>query len=246
MRNRVESETANIDISKIPSKAAEMGRLFSEAEDAIVRLLAFAGKLDVIVGDGRVLWYALHSLEAREDGHRVVNAMWDEGLIEIPVSNIDDIDASRRAIAESFGVTTQELARYERNKHGIGVEVECNHAGGCRRSKPLFYGDPAAMLRAERQAAQEIWYCADHREIAFVSEGALADEMLPVLQRIKATPGLTQTDTGAKREDLAFLESIGLIKIDKTIRGGRTLVYSICMTEAGDGFLRKHDFLGGD
>lgn len=250
MSNRVETEAASIDITKISNKAAELNRLFGEAEDAIVRLLAFADKLDVIVGDGRELWYALHSLEAREDGNRVVNVMWDGGLKEIPVRSIDDIDASRRAIAESFGVTTQELARYERNKLGIGVSVECNHAGGCRRSKSLFYGNPADMLRAERQAAQEIWFCVDHRESAFTTEGALADELFPVLQRIKATPGLSQKDTGAKRDDLVFLETIGLIRIEQVRHGGRTLVYSIWLTEAGEGVLSnavgKTIYGGGD
>ncbi len=241
MSSRVGTAAASIDLAMIPSKAAEMNRLLSEAENAMVRLLAFAEAMEVKIGDGRMPWYVLHALEERGDGHRVVQTMWDERLIEIPVANLDDFDASRRAIAKHLGVSVNDVMRYEQNKHG-GIEVECNHAG-CKKSKPLFYSDPAVMVRAERQAAREIWYCTDHRESAFISEGALADEMFPILQRIKATPGLTQTDTGAKRDVLAFLRSIGLVKIDKISYGSRTFAYRIYMTEAGDGYLRKHDFM---
>lgn len=229
----VEAAAEKIDLSKIPNKADEMNRLFGEAEYTLVNLLAFAKKSGVIVGDGRVLEYALHTLAAVENENRVVSSMWAGRLADIQVANLDSFEASKRALAERFGVTIQDVARYEQYPHELGIEVECNHAAGCRRSKSLFYGDPAEMVRAERQSACEVWYCFDHRESAFKSGGALSDEMFPILHRIKAAPGLTQKDTGAKREDLAFLEAIGLVRIDKISHGGRTLVYRICLTEAG-------------
>lgn len=241
--DRVEVAAESIDMSKVPSKAAELSLLFNKAEESLLGLLAFARKADVFVVNGRMLEVALYSLAADEHGQRVVQTPWNGQLINIPLDKVDDYAASTRAIADQFSVTTQDVMRYEMSLQSnggvLGIAIECNHRAGCRRSKSLYFGDPAQMVQAERQASVEVWYCAEHREAAFKADGALADEVYPILLRIKETPGLTQKETGAKREELAFLEAVGLIKVERIGLGGRVLAYQINLSDVGHEALDK-------
>jgi len=246
--DRVAAAAESIDLSKVPSKSAELSILFNQAEESLLRLLAFARKADISMVDGRTLEAALYFLAADENGKRVVQILLSGRPINIPLDMLDDNEASMRAMAEQFGVTTQDVMRYEMSLQSdggtSGIPIECNHRAGCRRTKLLYFGDPAQMVSVERQASMEVWYCAEHREAAFKSHGALSDEVYPILFRIKETPGLTQKETGAKRDYLAFLEVVGLIKVERMGHSGRVLVYQISLTEAGHGALAKAKRIG--
>ena len=106
-------------------------------------------------------------------------------------------------------------------------------------TKAVSFGNPAEMLDAERQTAKEIWYCRYHREAAFLQGGIISDEFLPVLERIRQSPGLAQKDTGAKRDDIQFLQSVGLLTVEKVAYGTRLLCYQIALTDEGHAMLDK-------
>lgn len=240
----IDAEAEKLDISDITtSKAAELHRLFDSARDSLLALMIFARRAGVALESGCYpnLSVALNSLFPDEHGKRTVWTQWNGGLVEIDVDKIDTVNASRLALAEQFGVSEQVFLRYERRikgQYGACVHVPCNHHG-CSMTRTIGFSGPAEMVEAERRASKEIWYCHHHREAAFEQEGALSDELLPVLQKIRQTPGLTQKDTGAKRDDILFLDAAGLITVDRITHGTRLLCYRISLTDAGDKALDK-------
>lgn len=232
-----------IDLAAIPSKADEMHRLLDNACDSLVAVLAFCEKIGVTTEDDQVVMIALNSMLRNKDGKRFVDGVWNGKYTPTEVDNLDLVNATRLAYADQIGVSEQDVIRFEKsgaNHGGFGrfVSVHCNHPG-CSMSKGIGFNNPAEMLHAEQRASKEIWYCHHHREVAFASEGALADELLPVLHRIAQSPGLTQKATGAKKEELSFLESVGLIRIEQLAHGNRVMCYQIFITESGQGILNK-------
>jgi len=168
----------------------------------------------------------------------------DENGKRSDVDNLDLVNATRLAYANQLGVSEQAVIRFEKMGAAAGgfgrfVNLNCNHPG-CSMSKGVDFNNPAEMLEAEQRASKEIWYCQHHREIAFSNEGTLSDELLPVLQLIAQSPGLTQKAAGAKRGDIAFLEIVGLVRVDHLNHGNRVLCYQIFLTEAGQGVLDKY------
>jgi hypothetical protein len=230
----IQARAEQLDISAIPSKADELHRLFDAAQEAILALLVFAKKVGVELEDPQLVSVALNSLLRNADGKRGVSVMWHGGPVVVDVDQIDTLNASRLALAEQYGVSEQVMLRYEQRIAGGGgpnANVFCNHRG-CNMHKSIYFKDPTEMIAAEWRAGSEIWYCRHHCKAAF-EEGALSDELLPVLQRIRVKPGLSKSESGAKSEDLSFLEEVGLISVEKLMHGSRLLCYQISLTDAG-------------
>lgn len=243
LSGNIDAEAEKLDVSSISSKTAEMHRLFDNARDSLLALHVFAKKVEVMLDDDQLLLIALNSLLPDGYGKRFVKVWWNGDITSIDIDNLDATNAARLALASQFGVSEQTIIRFEKlkggaNGLGAGIHVPCNHPG-CSMSKSIWFKTPVEMNEAEQRASTEIWYCHHHREVAFSDEGALSDELLPVLQRISRSPGLTQTATGAKRDEIAFLEAAGLIRVDQITHGNRLLCYQIFITETGQGILVK-------
>lgn len=239
----IETKSEAIDLAFVPSKTEEMHRLFDNACDSLLALLAFCKKIGVTTEDDQYIMIVLNSMLRDENDKRFVDGLWNGTYTPTDVDNLDLLNATRLAYANQLGVSEQAVIRFEKMRADAGgfsrfINVHCNHPG-CSMSKGVGFNNPAEMLEAERRASKEIWYCHHHREIAFLNEGAISDELLPVLLRIVQSPGLTQKATGAKREDIAFLETTGLVRVDQIRHGNRTLCYQIAITEAGQEFLCK-------
>jgi hypothetical protein len=240
LQKLINEEAEKLDISAIPSKAEELHRLFDSARDSIVALLVFARKAGVMLED-QYLPITLNSLLRDGDGKRTINTWWNGRLVSIDVDKLDTANASRLALAEQHGVSEQIFLRYEQRiagQYGTYVHIPCNHRG-CSISKNIGFRNPIEMLEAERRASNELWYCHHHREEAFLQEGALPDDLFPVLERISYSPGLTQKNTGAKRDDIQFLESVGLVTVEKVTHGTRLLCYQITLTDDGQRVLDR-------
>lgn len=236
----IDEKAEQLDISAVPSKAAELHCLFDNARDSILALLAFARKTGVLLEDLHHLTI-LNSLLRDDAGKRTIKTWCNGKLVSIDVDDLDAADAARLALAEQCGVSEQELLRFEQrmaDPYGACLRVPCNHQG-CSMTKAVSFGNPAEMLDAERQTANEIWYCRYHREAAFLQGGIISDEFLPVLERIRQSPGLVQKDTGAKRDDIQFLQSVGLLTVEKVTYGTRLLCYQITLTDEGHAMLDK-------
>jgi len=213
----IDEEAEKLDISAFPSKAAELHRLFDNARDSIVALLVFTRKAGVMIEEDQFLPIALNSMVRNKNGKRSVQTWWNGRLVSIDVDSLDTANASRLALAEQYGVSEQVFLRYEKriaDQCGTYVQVSCNHCE-CSMTKGIGFDTPTAMLEAEHRAATEIWYCHHHRETAFEQDMALSDELLPVLERIGHSSGITQKETGATLNDIRFLASIGLVTVDK-------------------------------
>lgn len=230
--------------SDVTDKAGELHRLFDAASDSLFNLMAFARKEGVVLDD-QILLVALNSMLRDDANKRHVRVLFGEREVKIDVDTLGSMGAARAAFAEQCGVSVQDLLEYDglMSQHhdmssnysyprGASIDVGCNHRG-CHKSKAIAFGGPKGMVDAKRRAATEIWYCHHHRESAFVDAGALSDDLLPVLQRIQQSPGLSLKDTGAKRDDIAFLEVVGIIAVEKLMNGGRVLCYRISLTEVG-------------
>lgn len=240
---QIEDLAEAIDLASIPSKADEMHRLLDDACNALIAVMAFSKKIGVATVDDQQSMLVLNSMLRNEAGKRFVDGGANGTYMPTDVDNLDLVNATRLAYANQLGVSEQAVIRFEKagaDAGGFGrfVSVECNHPG-CSMWKGLRFHDPAEMLKAEQRASMEIWYCHLHRESAFSDEGALSDEFLPVLRRIARSPGLTQKATGAKKDEIEFLETVGLVRVDQLTHGKRVLCYQISLTEAGQGVLDR-------
>lgn len=220
-----------------------MHRLLDNASNSLVAVLAFAGKLGVVLDGQRNAMFVLNSMLRDEAGKRFVDGVWNGKHAPIDVDHLDLVNAARLAYADQLGVSEQAVIRFEKAKvdaNGCGpqVRVHCNHPG-CSMSKIDVFKTPVEMIEAEHRASKEIWYCHHHREVAFSNEGAISDELLSALQRIAQSPGLTQKATGVKKEELAFLGAVGLVRIDQVRLGNRVICYQIFITEAGASLLQR-------
>lgn len=249
LTNQIEAEADAIDIASTPSKTEEMHRLFDDACNSLIAALVFCKKIGVTTLDGQYpmdghhALLALNSMLRNKDGKRFVQGVRNGNCTPIDVDDLDLVNAVRLAYANHLGVPEQTVIRFEKtgaDTYGFErlIKVHCNHPG-CSASKGIGFDNPTEMLKAEQRAAKEIWYCHHHREFAFANEGAISDELLPVLQRIRQSPGLTQKATEAKKEDIVFLEAVGLIRVDQNRHGSRVLHYQIFITKEGRRLLDK-------
>lgn len=243
LNEQLDTLAHSICLESIPCKSAEMHRLLDEAIKNLLALLAYTTKIGVELADEYHLKFLLLRLLRDEDGKRFVDGVRNGKQIPIDVDDLDLLNATRYAYAKQLGVTEQDVIRFESITAGCNgyiptAKVPCNHPG-CNMQKGIPFRDPAEMLQAENCAKQEIWYCHHHRKPAFTSEGILSDETLPLLQLISRSPGLTQTATGARKDDLSFLEETGLIRIEKLTNGNRVMCYQIFITALGQDTLNK-------
>lgn len=243
IRKLIEARSEAIDIASVSSKAEEMHRLLDNARDSLIALLAFCLKIGVTTKSDQNVVVVLNAMLRDEMGKRFVDAVWDGRYTPTDVDHLDLVNASRLGCAKQFGVSEQTVIRFEKMKAGNDsllqfVGVHCNHPG-CSMSKSIGFENPAEMLEAEQRASKEIWYCKHHRELAFLNERALSDDLLGVLQRIAQSPGLTKKAAGAKKEDIEFLQTAGLIRFDQINQGKRILCYQIFITDEGQSFLSK-------
>lgn len=113
------------------------------------------------------------------------------------------------------------------------MTVECNYPG-CRNEKTIPFKSPDEMLEAKERANNEVWYCHHHRRLAWERHRDLPDYMLDMMAKIKQEPGINMTNVGGSRNELDFLQSIGLIKIEIHTNGhGKRITYQHFLTEAG-------------
>lgn len=242
LSQHIDDLAKSIDLATIPSKAEEWHRLLDQASGAIFGVLALARKIDVIPEEERSMLLVLNSMLRDSNGKRYVDSLWDGRYTPMDVDKLDFVNSSRIAYADQLGVSEQAVIRFEKmkakNTGRLSVSVPCNHKN-CQMTKGIAFDNPATMLAAERQSSTEIWYCRHHRETAFLNEGALADEQVSILQQIANTPGITLKAAGGKREDVEFLELIGLISPGRIAHGQRLLCYSLSVTDKGRAFLDK-------
>ncbi|TAL99547.1 MAG: hypothetical protein EPN70_24910 [Paraburkholderia sp.] len=239
----IDEEVEKLDISSITSSSVELHRLFDNASDALVALVVFARKAGILLND-QCLAYTMNSLLRDEHGKRAVTTWWKGRRVSVDVDNLDDTSAQRHAVAQQYGVSEQTVLRYEKAIAGYSddgayvglggphVQMPCNHRG-CSTTKPIGFRNPSEMLDAEQRASSELWYCHHHQRAAFSEEKALSDELFPLLERIGSSSGLSQKETGATRSDLSFLDSVGLIHIEKIMDRTRLLRYEITLTADG-------------
>lgn len=235
----IDAEAASLDVSLIKNKAKELHRLFDNAKDSLLALMVFARKINVDLCHEDILEMSVRLLLPDENGKRNVLMFWAGRLVEFDVDDLalasNAACIARAALAKEYGVSEQDLIRYEKRRSDISgpmIHVPCNHSG-CSMAKSISFHNARQMIEAEQRASSEIWYCNHHRESALKREGAISDEFLEVLDRIKTRPGLTQTESGAKRNDIVFLEESGLIDVEKVTQGDRLLCYRITLTDAG-------------
>jgi hypothetical protein len=243
----IEQQASAINLASIQSRSEEMHRLFDNARESIIALMAFAYRVGVDLPGDQVLEATLSVLVPRTAGRaREVSVQSNGERINIDIDSLDSQGSVRQAVAMQYGVSEQTLLQFERRMsscaHGVQAgtaNVPCNHPA-CRMTKGVYFSTPAGMIEADRRSINEIWYCHHHREEAFKNEGALADELFVVLQTINQNPGLTQKETGSNREDLAFLESLGLIVVKTVAHRGRVLRYEISLSSSGLSLVGDH------
>ena len=228
-----------VDVESTSGSAAEMHRLLDNACDSLSAVLTFCHENGVTTESEKTVMAVLNSMQRDETHKRFVYSVLNGDRVLIDVDNLNRINAARSAYANQLAVSVQDVIRFEKSKaEKSGYGLHCNHPG-CSTSKDISFDNPVEMLQSEERVSIELWYCHRHRKSAFDNEGALSDELLLILQRIAQMPGLTQAATGAKKEDLAFLESVGLIHMGQLANGSRVMCYQISITKDGQEVLSR-------
>lgn len=115
------------------------------------------------------------------------------------------------------------------------VEVQCRHEG-CRITKEVPYQSIRQMFAAEVCAKDEYYVCRRHAMRAWERDNKINDTLVAVLLIARRHPGSDRSSLRAKKEDLGFLESLGLIEA-KPRSTGRTTSYQYYVTDEGRQYL---------
>jgi hypothetical protein len=230
----IERRTESIDMDGINSHSEELDKRMTNAYESLINFLVAAKRVCNI--DTGVYMRTLSLLMADNNGNRYIKTRVDK----INVADLDGLREKRKAYALKYGIPEEVVLRFEKARTSpeySKTSVQCRHPG-CSVSKYLGFSNPVEMLEAEEKAESEIWYCHHHREDAFENEGALSDDLIQALQRINDAPGLTISATGAKRDEISFLEIINLIRIEKLNFNNRGAAYRVFITDDGLDVLR--------
>lgn len=237
----IDSKSEEIDLSAIGSYSQELHRLMNDACGSLVELAAFCKRIGVSLKGNDLEMHALCSMLPDENGKRFVQGVFGGSWSTIDVDNVDVINAERRAYAEQFGISEEDVLRYEMmdRTHGPHVGIRCPHAD-CFRARLIRVSSAADMVRVEKETANERWFCQNHRKEAFSTLGVVSDELVPIMQSIARSPGLALKASGGSKGDIEFLESVGFLRIELVKNGNQIRCYKIFLTEAGQGYIASY------
>ena len=237
---RLYIEDRAAQIKSVDNRARALHDHMDKAADALLDLFALCHKLGLSMENNYSL-STLYSMFRDANGKRFIRGIDNGQYVNIDIDTIDQIWSKRKDHALKEGISVETVLAFERAKASpfefeSATSVRCNHPG-CSVSKHLGFNSPKEMLEAQARASREIWFCSHHREAAFENDGVLADDLVLVLKRIAEQPGLTLTGTGAKKDEIGFLEIIGLVRSEKVLCdaswGKRVIAYKHFITENG-------------
>lgn len=231
--------TSNAEGSK--SLSLEFHRLMDEAQKALEAVEALAvGSGISLDQNNRILGYSLEAFKRDNEGRRFVYTTVIDRMVRIDIDEIHNICSSRLKLAAQYGVSEQDILEFERLSlyRKDYFECACNSIG-CSVKKTMRFRDPAQMKVAKSRASTEIWFCTAHQISSFMKEGAISDEYVALLSRIKANPGMTLSDTGSSKAAIEFLKEVGLISVGALKLKTRIVGYQIYITEQGERILSR-------
>jgi hypothetical protein len=121
----------------------------------------------------------------------------------------------------------------------VSVEVPCSHRN-CKLTKEIDCDGPSEMRDGEIGAVHELWHCHHHKRDAWEKHNVISDELLPILLRIKQSPGCNNAKLKCKKRDIEFLLLIGLIRVETTRRGTKSMIYENYLALSGEKYLADH------
>jgi len=143
--------------------------------------------------------------------------------------------------ARNFGVEKTAFGQWSdiSNEQGVGSTVQACGYPGCQMTKTIIFEDPAQMAAAERSKSSGLWFCHHHRLAAWQKSGVLGDKFVEILAQMNMMPGASRTKLAATKQDMEFLESIGLGRVTQVSKRGATITSKYYATESGVAYLDK-------
>lgn len=219
------------------------------AHQALVSLVAAVDLIGLEPSIDPVLLRAIHAMKSAPAANLAIPFLFHNEPDAIPPAWFDGTDLEDyqtnldRNIAAERDMEYEDYVAHkcamERAEHQV-LLVRCRHSGCASTSRRHAWSSddfPALKLKAE----QETWYCDEHIEPVFDTEGRLSDRLVTLLLRLQVSPDpIPRTKLDVEYFEYKFAMKRGLITETPKLRpSGKTQSYLATLSGTGEAALRR-------